>query len=122
MTVQYIAGKDGRPAFAVIPVGEYEGLLEAAEDSAARAAFVRSREEERTPHDVVKALVGGANAVRVWRKHRDLTLGALAQRSGLSVAYISEIETGAKKGSIRTLRALARALDIEVHDLVSTES
>jgi transcriptional regulator with XRE-family HTH domain len=49
------------------------------------------------------------------RRHREeagLTLAALAERSGLSVGYISLIERGERDPSISTVTALAKALGI----------
>lgn len=53
-------------------------------------------------------------SVRVWREHRGLTQDELARRVGLSKSFLSEIENGKKTGSVRTLRALADALGIEL--------
>lgn len=73
---------------------------------------------EHVPFEIVERLSAGAAPVRVWREHRGLSLRALAGRAGLSPALLSEIETGKKDGSIKTLAALARALGVDLDDLI----
>jgi len=66
---------------------------------------------------VLDALLTGANPVKVWRAYRGLTQGALAAQVGISKAYLCQIETGKREGAIKTLRAIATALDVTVDDL-----
>jgi transcriptional regulator with XRE-family HTH domain len=55
--------------------------------------------------------------VRVWREHRGLSGRALAREAGISVAYLSRIETGRKPGSFAAMARLARALHVDMEDL-----
>ncbi|MBI3318268.1 MAG: helix-turn-helix domain-containing protein [Candidatus Omnitrophica bacterium] len=48
----------------------------------------------------------------LWRVDRGLTQEALARRAGISRPNLSAIETGKREVSLRTLRALAAALEI----------
>lgn len=73
---------------------------------------------ERVPAEIVGRLSSGEAPVRVWREHRGMALRVLAKEARISPALMSEIETGKKDGSIRTLAALARALAIDIDDLV----
>jgi transcriptional regulator with XRE-family HTH domain len=43
---------------------------------------------------------------------------ALAKQAGISSSLLSEIETGKKERSVRTPAALARALAVDLDDLV----
>lgn len=79
---------------------------------------IRSGVQETVPQAMVQRLLTGEHPVLVWREYRKLTAEALAQRAGLSRAYVTQIETGARKGSVRSLRALARALNVEMEDLL----
>ena len=79
---------------------------------------------EHIPAAVIDRLANGEAPVRVWREHRGLSLRALAEKAGISAAMLSEIENGEiengkKEGSMRTLAALARALGLDLDDLVS---
>ena len=47
-----------------------------------------------------------------WREHRQLTQKQLAQRAGISRTNLSAVERGKAEVSLRTLRALAHALDV----------
>jgi transcriptional regulator with XRE-family HTH domain len=56
--------------------------------------------------------------IRRERRERDLTLKDLAGRSALSVVYLSEIERGKKYPSASVLESLARALQLELPELL----
>lgn len=57
-------------------------------------------------------------AIAGYRSDRHLSLRALAESSGLSLAYLSEIEHGRKDPSSGTLDQLADALGITLSDLL----
>ncbi len=104
----------------VLPVDEYEGLIDAADIvSAGRVvADIAAGNDELVPSELVDALLDGQNPIRVWRKHRGLTARQLATQSKLSAAYISEIETGKKDGSIAAIKKIAAVLKLDLDDLV----
>ncbi|MGL5115509.1 MAG: helix-turn-helix domain-containing protein [Beijerinckiaceae bacterium] len=60
----------------------------------------------------------GANRIKVWREHRNLTIPELATAAGLSQPYVSQIESGARKGRRGALAALAAVLRVGVEDVV----
>jgi DNA-binding Xre family transcriptional regulator len=92
-------------------------LEELLEDAAATATFHNARRQETVPAELVNRLVAGESPVKVWREHRGLSQRALAERAGLNFAYLSQIETGARKGPIGTMKKLAEALDVDLGDL-----
>jgi len=106
-----------------IPVEEYQRLLAIAEgmyDILAydRAVEVLARgEDELLPAPMARRLIAGEAPVRIWREHRGLTQAALAERSGVNRVQITNIESGAKTGSVETLRKLAEALGVALDDL-----
>lgn len=108
----------------VLPVAEYEALLEAiemAEDVAAYDEAKRRKaagEDEGVPSEFVYRLMDGENPVRVWRDFRGLSAKDLAAAAGISATYLSEIETGKKDGSLSVLKAIARVLRIDLEDMV----
>lgn len=63
-------------------------------------------------------VVAGEHPVRVWRDYRGLSAVQLADASGVSKAYLSEIETGKKPGSVDAYKALAGALGVAVDALL----
>ena len=58
-----------------------------------------------------RVLVGGT--VRRWRLTRGLTLAAVAERSGLTVGYLSQVENDKASPSLEALAQLAEALEVE---------
>jgi len=101
---------------------DYEALLARAEDAEDLAAIAAAEARERAlgigkarhghlPAERVKELVAGEHPIRVWRRHRGLTREALAARADVSGSYLSEIETGRKRGSFAAIARLAAALD-----------
>ncbi|MEJ2629941.1 MAG: XRE family transcriptional regulator [Acidihalobacter sp.] len=60
----------------------------------------------------------GQNVARI-RATRNMSLSALAERSSLSKATLSELERGAANPTISTVWALANALDVPFGELVS---
>jgi DNA-binding XRE family transcriptional regulator len=93
-------------------------LAEMLEDAAATAAFHATRDQESVPAEIVTRLVAGDNPVKVWREHRGLSQRSLAERVGLNFSYLSQIESGARKGTAVTRKKLAEALDLDVGELL----
>jgi transcriptional regulator with XRE-family HTH domain len=52
--------------------------------------------------------------VRRWRAERGLTLARVAERAGLNVGYLSQIENDKASPSLACLSALAGALDVPI--------
>ena len=113
--------KDGKPEFAVLPIAEYRRLLQRLEELEDVKDF---RDYKRTPAEsfpaeVVNRLLGGEHPVKVWREYRGLTQGQLAEKTGVTVAHISQVEGGKRECSVKLLRAMAGALDVDVEMLLS---
>jgi DNA-binding XRE family transcriptional regulator len=92
-------------------------LEELLEDAAASAAFDATRDQESVPSEMVDRLLAGANPLKVWREYRGLSQRALAARAGLDFTYLSQIETGARRGPVKTMKKLAEALGVDLDDL-----
>ena len=52
--------------------------------------------------------------VRRWRAERGLTLAGVAERTGLNIGYLSQIENGKAVPSIGCLTTLSDALDVPI--------
>lgn len=107
----------------VLPKAEYDRLVEDATMLADIAVFDAAKarladgRDELAPASVLDAMLAGENPVRVWRRYRGLTIAQLADKVGLSAAYVSQIETRAREGRTETMRALATALNVDLDDL-----
>ncbi|WIY70068.1 helix-turn-helix transcriptional regulator [Aquidulcibacter paucihalophilus] len=107
----------------VLPRADYDRLVADAEMLADVAAHDATTEavakgrEEFVPVALVDAMLAGENPVRAWRRYRGLTIARLAEIAGLSAAYISQIETGTRAGTVETLGRIAAALTVDLDDL-----
>ena len=70
------------------------------------------------PAEVVDRLLAGENPIEVYRTYRRLTQKQLAEAAGIDPVYLSRIETGKRAGSLRTLAAIAKVLDVDPGDLL----
>lgn len=62
---------------------------------------------------------GIGHAITVLRTERGMSRKDLAEAAGVSYTFLSEVETGRKRASTRTLAALAEALQIHAHELMA---
>lgn len=60
------------------------------------------------------------NAIRERRKSLGLTLAQMAQRTGVSLGYLSQIELGKNSASIETLYRITLGLGIKMSELFQT--
>ena len=77
-----------------------------------------AKPEETLPHESVRRLLAGESPCKVWREHRGLTQAELAQAAGLSQPAIAQIESGQRKPGVAALQKLAKALGLDMDDLV----
>ena len=119
---QVILDNTGQPAFAVIPWRDYERLTR--EDAEAILSDeehydrATASNDESFPIEVVDQLLAGQNPISVYRNYRGLTQNELAAAAGINAVYLSQIETGKRTGSAKTLAVLAKALQVTVDDLI----
>ena len=123
MNVQII-DNNGKPEWAVLPYNDYLRLKENSEMLQDIHDYDRAKEElrrtgeERIPSELVFALIEGANPLRTWREYRHLSQNDLAQKAGISVPYLSQLESDKRKGSLQILEKLAGILNLTVDDLL----
>lgn len=119
---QKIAGADGETLFVVVPATDYELLRRAADDiedlrAAGATLALGSEGPAPVPASVAHRIADGENPVRVWREYRGMKAIELARAAAMSAPYLSEIETGKKDGTFRTMAAIARVLSVSLDDL-----
>jgi DNA-binding XRE family transcriptional regulator len=110
----------------VIPYKEYQKLLEDSEMLADIQAYDLAKAqidagEELIPSAVVYALLNGENPIRVWREHRGLTQQQVADRVGISKPYLSQLESGKRRGGVEVLQKVAQILKVSLEDVVVDE-
>ena len=126
-SVQFIHTPGGDD-LAVLPRSDYDRLValaaEAQEDAGASRIVrnsIRALKEGRElvlPKAVVDRLANGDNPVRVIREWRNMIQGELAVAAGISQNYLSEIETGRRKGPAELQKKFARALGVPMDLLI----
>ena len=120
---QYIETPGGED-MVILPRKEYEQLCEAVEEIDDVRAYDATRrrlsagKDEIIPGEFADRILDGENPVRIWREYRGLSIKALAEKAEISAAYLSQIESGVREGSVRTMKALAMALNLDLADLV----
>lgn len=125
MSIQVIE-RNGKPEWAIVPYETYVRLVEQSETlqdirdyDSAKVALERG-EEELIPSEVVYALLDGQNPIKVWQEYRGLTQQQLAEAAGISVPYLSQLESGKRKGSTEVLTAIAKILKLSLDDIVAS--
>jgi DNA-binding XRE family transcriptional regulator len=103
----------------VLPLDEYEDLIDVADIAAADEVRrnIAAGTDELVPAEVVDRLFSGENPIRVWRQFRNISAHDLAREIGISSAYLSEIETGRKEGSLSVMKRIAKALSVDLDDV-----
>lgn len=127
MSVQIIK-QGNKPEWAVVPYETYLQLVEKAEmlqdvqdyDSA-KAALERG-EDELVPSEVIYAILDGENPIKAWREYRGLSQQETAQKAGISVPYLSQLEKNKRKGSLDVLTAIARVLSVSLEQIVPSQA
>ncbi|MBN9124259.1 MAG: transcriptional regulator [Nitrosospira sp. 56-18] len=118
--IQFIE-TDGRRDYAIVPIEIFERMAEISENMDDMALYDAAKAVDdgtRIPSEVVNAELAGAHPIKAWRKYRNLTVQALADKAGISKPFLSQIEGRKRTGTIAVLSAIAKSLDVPV-DLVT---
>lgn len=101
--IQIIHGKDGAPAFVVMPYADWLAS--------------RDRDQALVPNEVVNMVFDHEwTPMRAWREHLDLTQAEVAGRAGITQAAYAQMETAAKPRPA-TIRKIAAALGLTFEQL-----
>jgi len=132
MTVRFQTTPNGE--MAILPRADYERLKkladEAMEDAGTARLVARAKKEiaegiPLLPKEVVDRLAKGENPIRVLREFRSETQMELRVRVGITQGYLSDLETGKRKGPLELHKKIARALgvplDLLAHIVVSEQ-
>lgn len=103
-----IIRQGGKPAFAVVPYDKWLEITGTGED-----------ENIYIPHEVVGYQVkNGLSLIAAWRKHLKITQKELAAKTGMTQAAISQIEKSDSKPQEKTVQKIAKAMGINIEQLV----
>lgn len=94
----------GKP-YVLVPLHDYRALSSTESDS-------------QLPDDILDQISARQDhPIKIIRKYREMTQADLAQSSGISRPYLTEIETGKKDGSLRAIKLIAEALGVSIGEL-----
>ena len=119
--IQFIE-RDGQRQFAVIPIEVFNRLAafaENAEDIALFDAAIAADGGLRIPSAVANAIINGTHPVKAWREARGFTQDTLAEKAGISKAYLCQIENRKRKGALKSFLAMSKVLDVPFQELIS---
>src|ERR1700724_4040457 len=102
---------------AILPRKEFEALAakRGRRDVGTARLVARARREiaagmPLVPKDVVDTICAGENALRVVRKWRGKTQLYISQKANIGQGYISDLESGRRRGTTAALKRIADAL------------
>ena len=124
MTVRFKMTDKGEVA--ILPRKDYEALVakakDADEDLGTSRLVARARKEIAAgtpliPKEVIDRIAGGENALRVLREWRGRTQHYISHKANIGQGYISDLESGRRKGTIAAFKKIADALKVPL-DLI----
>ena len=102
--------QNGKPAFAVIPWDEYQKLI--------YKQITSDESDVWFPNEVVKANVRGDCLIKAWREYFKLTQAELAAKAGMKQSSLARLEKSTTNPRKSTLTKLAKAMGIEIEQLI----
>ena len=119
MTVRFETTPNGEVA--ILPRADYERLKkladEAMEDAGTARLVARARKDVAggmplLPKETVDRLANGENPIRVLREFRGQTQLKFAASISIAQGYLSDLESGKRKGPLALHQKIARALNV----------
>ena len=123
MSTPQIIRTPGGEELVVLPLADYEALLDRADhetEDANDIAIYDARKAELTadgvvlPPEVSAAILRGDSRLKAIRHWRDETQMHLSFKTDISQGYLSDLESGRRTGTPETVAKLAQALDVPV--------
>ena len=124
MKVQFVTTPSGDD-MAIMPRADYEALVqrlaELEEDDADLALYDARKAalSPALPADVSMRMVKGESLLKALRSWRGLTQLQVDAQTGIGQGYLSDLESGRRKGAEDTLRKLAALYDVPVDWLMA---
>jgi transcriptional regulator with XRE-family HTH domain len=69
--------------------------------------------------EIAERIAAGDHPIRAMREWRDMTQMELSYRTNFGQGYISDLESGRRKGTVAALRTIAEALRVPLDLLIS---
>jgi hypothetical protein len=113
----------GGEELVVLPLADYEALLDRADHEAEDADDIAIYDARKTelmaggvvlPPEVSAAVLRGGSRLKAIRHWRYETQKHLSFKTDISQGYLSDLESGRRTGTPETIAKLAQALDVQV--------
>ena len=119
MSAQFFKTPSGEE-IAILPRAEYEDLVARAavgdaDEDAQDVAMYDARKAEnsgRLPVEVTANMLRGESLLKAVRNWKDVTQLHIEMKTGIGQGYLSDLESGRRKGTPETLAKLADALEV----------
>ncbi|MCG8404301.1 MAG: helix-turn-helix domain-containing protein [Phycisphaerales bacterium] len=108
--------KDGEPTFVLIPIDEYKRLVNADMIESAQVTLDDPNVEWVDADQLALQIAG--NRITRARKSRGMTQKQLAAKLKVPQSQVSRIERNPDHTTVRTLKKIAKALDVDVSALL----
>lgn len=127
MKVQFVTTPSGED-MALLSRKDYEALIERLaelEEDEADVALYDARKlgvNPALPPELSKRILKGESLLKAIRNWRDMTQMQVEHRTGIAQGYLSDLESGRRKGTNETLMKLAALYDVPPDWLISPQS
>lgn len=110
---------DAGEELVVLSVRDYEALRARAGDADAEdlmtaRIIAEQRHETALPIEIWEEIEKAPSPIGPLRRWRELTQDQLAKKAKITQPYLSALESGKKSGDVTTLKALAKALEVDL--------
>jgi DNA-binding XRE family transcriptional regulator len=119
LTVKFIVTPGGEK-LAMLPVEDYESMLDALTHQRAMSDYRGGRLEALTLEET-RALLAAPTPLAFWRARRGMTQAKLAKAAGTTQPHIADLEAGKHGGSLDVMARIARALKVSIDSLTASE-
>lgn len=95
----------GKPTFVIIPYNRFQELY-------SYHILDSVSDKELISSAVVKQIKEGIHPIKAFREYRELSQRQLAKKINKTSQYISSLERNVRKGTLKTLKAIAQELKV----------
>jgi DNA-binding XRE family transcriptional regulator len=110
--------QDGRERI-IMDRNDYEDLVDARDHAIAMRAIAAGAPV--IPEAEMDDYLAAATPLAFWRKRSGKTQAVVAAEASISQAFLAQIETGKREGSVGVLVRIAKAIGVGLEDLVEEQ-
>ena len=116
MTIEFVTAPDGSRNV-VMSEADFQDLLDARAHAEAMRGVAAGA--PTFADDEVNSYLAARSPLAFWRQRAGLTQKALADRIGVSQAYLAQLEASEREGGVKVWAQLADAIGVRIEDLIN---